>query len=254
MMTEVQFRKELGRALKGKSTLNHPILREMLQPKKNMLLLRTFALQTYPLTRMFERYVAGLFYNCPLPQFRRDLAVNLYEEVTGELSKTDGHLELMQRFLRAVGISDEEMAKHQPLPATRELIEFRRKLIENPATYHMGAAAVMIASEGQTIQKESGIAPHKEMAAIYGLSDEDFMFFTVHAEEDVEHVREGFDVVCAVCTTETMQQEAIETVRKTIDLFWNHYEGIQREYERLGGVMTVDMNVSPSAPLVATRA
>jgi len=252
MLSENQFRKELGRALKSKSTLNHAIMRELLQPKKNALLLRLFALHTYPLTRMFERYVAALFYNCPLPAFRRDLATNLYEEVTGALSKTDGHLELMQKFLRAVGISDEEMARHEPLPDTRELIDFRRKLVEDPARYHMGAAAVMIASEGQTIQKEGGHAPHRMLAALYGLSEDDVQFFTVHAEEDVEHVREGFDVVCAVCTTEAMQLEAIATVRETLELFWRHYEGIQREYERLGGVLTVDTR--PSASLAGGEA
>jgi pyrroloquinoline-quinone synthase len=239
MLSETQFRRELGKALKSKSTLAHPIMMELFQPKKNTQLLRLFGMHTYPLTRMFERYVSALFYHCPVPSFRRNLATNLYEEVTGALSKTDGHLELMQKFLRAIGISSEEMERAEPLPETRELLEFRRKLVEDSARYHMGAAAVMIASEGQTIQKESGISPHTAMAALYGLSDDDVEFFSVHAEEDVEHVREGFDIVCAVCTTETMQQEAIATVRDTIELFWRHYDGIQREYERLGGVLTV---------------
>ncbi len=237
MLSETLFRKELGKALKSKSTLAHPIMMQLFQPKKDLQLLRLFALHTYPLTRMFERYVAALFYNCPVPSFRRDLATNLYEEVTGALSKTDGHLELMQKFLRAVGISDEEMARIEPEPETLELIEFRRKLVEDPSKYHMGAAAVMIASEGQTIQKESGIAPHKALAALYGLSADDIQFSNVHAEEDVEHVREGFDIVCAVCTTEQMQMEAIATVRETIELFWRHYDGIQRVYERGGGVL-----------------
>ncbi|WP_224364187.1 TenA family transcriptional regulator [Hyalangium versicolor] len=238
MLSEAQFRRELGKALKSKSTLAHPILMELFQPKKNPQLLRLFGMNTYPLTRMFERYVAALFYNCPAPSFRRNLASNLYEEVTGALSQTDGHLELMQKFLRALGISNEEMERAEPLPETRELLEFRRKLCEDPARYHMGAAAVMIASEGQTIQKESGVAPHKAIAALYGLSEDDIQFFSVHAEEDVDHVREGFDIVCAVCTTEKMQQEAIATVRDTVELFWRHYDGIQREYQRLGGVLT----------------
>lgn len=245
MLSETLFRKELGKALKSKSTLAHPIMNQLFQPKKDLRLLQLFAIHTYPLTRMFERYVAALFYNCPIPSFRRDLATNLYEEVTGALSKTDGHLELMQKFLRAVGISDEEMARIEPQPETRELVEFRKQLVEDPRRYHMGAAAVMIASEGQTIQKEGGVSPHKALAAIYGLSDDDIQFFTVHAEEDVEHVREGFDVVCAVCTTEQMQQEAIATVRRTIELFWQHYDGIQREYERLGGVLDAS-SLSPT--------
>jgi pyrroloquinoline-quinone synthase len=238
MLSETQFRKELGKALKSKSTLAHPIMLEFFQPKKNPLLLRLFGLHTYPLTCMFERYVAALFYNCPAPAFRRNLASNLYEEVTGALSKTDGHLELMQKFLLAIDISPEEMERAEPLPETRALLEFRRELVEDRARYHMGAAAVMIASEGQTIQMESGVAPHKALAALYGLSDDAIQFFSVHAQEDVEHVREGFDIVCAVCTTEQMQQEAIATVRDTIELFWRHYDGIQREYERLGGVLT----------------
>lgn len=231
MLSQGDFRKELVRAMKARPTASHPVFRELFQPRRNDELLRLMALQTYQLTKMFERYVAGLFYGCPVFSFRRRLASNLYEEVTGELSKTDGHLELMQKFLRALDISDEAARAAQPLPATFELIEYRRKLVEDPARYHMGAAAVMIASEGQTIQKEGGRHPYMALAEVYGLSDDDVQFFAVHAEEDVHHVAEGLDYACELCTTETMQREAIEAVGQTVDRFWGHYDGILREYQ-----------------------
>jgi pyrroloquinoline-quinone synthase len=235
MFSQGDFRKELVRAMKSQATASHPVFQELLQPRRNDELLRLMALQTYQLTKMFERYVAGLFYHCPIFSFRRRLASNLYEEVTGELSKTDGHLELMQKFLRSLDISDDAARAAQPLPDTLKLIEYRRQLIEDPARYHMGAAAVMIASEGQTIQKEGGRHPYMALAELYGLSESDVQFFAVHAEEDVHHVAEGLDYACELCTTEAMQGEAIEAVRQTVILLWAHYDGILREYQARQG-------------------
>ena len=60
---------------------------------------------------------------------------------------------LMQDFIRAQGISDAERDAWVPSEATQELIHYRLRHCTDPATYHIGAAAVMIASEGQSLEK-----------------------------------------------------------------------------------------------------
>lgn len=224
------FRKELEDALFSHRTIAHPILKQLSQPADQRELMRYMALQGYQLTKHFARYVGGLYHNCPVGYYRKRLAINLYEEETGMLSRTANHEALMQRFIRALGISDEERDAAVALPTTQELIDYRWDLVNNPATFHMGAAAVMIASEGQNLEEEAGKARHELLPKVYGFNPEDLAFFSVHAHEDIFHVREGLDCVAEVCTTRKMKDEALEAVHHTCQLFWKMYDGIQEAF------------------------
>ena len=226
------FRNELEDALNSHQTIDHPVLLELSKPVRNIQLIHLIALQGYQLTKNFAWYVGGLYHHCPLGYYRKRLAVNLFEEETGKLSKTANHEVLMQRFIRALGISDQERDAAVALPETQDLIDYRWNLVNNPDTFHMGAAAVMIASEGQNLEERAGKARHELLPQTYGLTAEDLIFFSVHAAEDVYHVREGLDVVSEVCTTKEMQAEALEAVHGTCERFWRFYDGIAREYEK----------------------
>ena len=230
MLTQKEFRKELNRELESRLTLEHPILTKLEAGQRDISLIRLMALQGYQLTKMFARYIAGLYYHCPDPTFQRRLAINLYEEETGKLSQTDSHLELMRQFIFALGIMPEELEAAQPLPETEELIEYRRKIVEDPLQFHKAAAAVMIASEGQNLEKKAGKLRHELLPAEYGLTEQDLTFFIVHAAEDVYHVKDGLDLVSKICKTEKMQQEAINAIHETCDRFWSFYDGIQKAY------------------------
>lgn len=225
-----EFRKELEETLFNHKTIAHPLLKELAQPSDKSDLMRFMALQGYQLTKNFARYVGGLYNNCPIGYYRKRLAINLYEEETGMLSKTANHEVLMQRFIRALGISDEERDAAVALPNTQELIDYRWNLVNNPDTFHMGAAAVMIASEGQNLEEEAGKARHELLPMIYGFKPEDLAFFSVHAHEDIFHVREGLDCVAEMCKSREMKDQAIEAVNHTCDLFWKMYDGIQEVY------------------------
>ncbi|MCW2292375.1 pyrroloquinoline-quinone synthase [Pseudomonas sp. BIGb0408] len=229
-MDTKDFRDALEQKLHHHLTLSHPIFRELLSPEGNIELLRKVALQGYQLTKYFLSYVENLFFYCPLPSHKRALITNCFEEETGRLSRTDNHVVLMQNFLRALGISDSERELEKPLPATKELIEYRLNAVKNPAKYHIGAAAVMIASEGQNLETVAGDARHVLLGRAYGLTENDLLFFSVHQKEDVGHVNEGLDLVSELCTTEDMQREALEAVDHTCRLFYAMYEDMYRSY------------------------
>jgi pyrroloquinoline-quinone synthase len=230
MRTKEAFRAELRSELERNLTLDQPIFRELFKGEKNWSLLRLMATQGYQLTKHFLTYVEFLFHHCPAGIHKRRLLINLYEEETGRISMTDNHVVLMQRFIRAIGVSDEERDRVEALPATKELIDFRLELVKDPARFHLGAAAVLIASEGQNLETRAGEARHEILGQVYGLSDKDLEFFSVHQKEDVWHVREGIDTVADACTDSAMQQAALETVDHTCQLFANMYAGIAREY------------------------
>ncbi len=230
MLSKQDFKVALRNELESNITLEHSIFDMVMGKEPNWELLRLMAVQGYQLTKHFLDYVETLFYFCPIPLHRRRLLHNLYEEETGKLSRTDNHVVLMQNFIRAIGISDAERDSVTALPETEELITYRMNLVKNPDTYHLGAAAVMIASEGQNLETKAGQARDKLLPMLYGLTEADLLFFSVHQKEDVGHVKEGIELVSELCTTEQMQQDALAVVKKTCQLFHGMYTGVERFY------------------------
>jgi pyrroloquinoline-quinone synthase len=231
MLDRNVFKEALRQELQRHLTLSHPIFRHLLDAKNpDLALLRKVTLQGYQLTRHFLDYVEHLFVYCPLPRHKTVLLYNLFEEETGHLSKTDNHVTLMQNFIRALGISDAERDAVVPLPATRELVEYRLAAVRDPARYHVGAAAVLIASEGQNLETAGGTARHELLEEVYGLSPFDVQFFSVHQKEDVGHVEQGLNLVSDYCDSAQMQQEALEAVRHTCELFYAMYENMYQAY------------------------
>lgn len=247
MVNKEEFKKQLEDALHSRLTLDHPVLQEMATPKKNLPLVSKMALQAFHLTRAFTGYLGMIYSHCPIQKSRVALAVNLYEEETGALSKTANHMDLMERFILALGLTRQQIDEEIPLPTTVDLIEYRRTLCQNPQTLHMGAAAVMIASEGQSLETKAGKTKDQLIPELYGLKPEDLAFFAVHAVEDVYHVGDGLDLVSELCTTEKMQQEAIEAVHGTCDRFWRFFDGIQQAYEAAGYQLSEPITATATA-------
>lgn len=227
MLEKKAFKEALGTVLHGHLTLSHPIFLELFDPKRpNIELLRKITLQGYQLTKNFLGYVEHLHFHCPLPKFKRALLINMYEEETGRLSGTANHVVLMQNFIGALGISDARRDAAKPLSATRELIDYRWVAVKDPARYHVAAAAVMIASEGQNLETKAGEARHELLAKVYGLKPSDLQFFSVHQQEDVGHVEQGLNLVSELCISSAMQREALDAVDRTCRLFHAMYENM----------------------------
>ncbi|MBT0768728.1 iron-containing redox enzyme family protein [Kineosporia sp. J2-2] len=231
LLSKPDFRDELERTLHSHLTISHPVFALLLDqddPKPEFL--QQVALQGYQLTKNFLEYIENLWFFCPLPRHRRRLLHNMYEEETGFISKTKNHVKLMQDFLLALGIDDEQRDAAVALPATQELIDYRMQAVKDPARYHVGAAAVTIASEGQNLETLGSESRDVLFERVYGLTPKDLLFFSVHQKEDVGHTQQGLDLVTDLCTTEKTQQEALYAVSHTCELFYAMYEGIHQEY------------------------
>ena len=227
LLTKKEFEKALREELNKQLTLEHPIFEELLTRKDNFLI-KKMALQGYRLTKYFLEYIEHLFYTCPIPSHKRKLLFNMFEEETGYFSKTDNHVTLMQNFLNSLGISKQERDKEVAYPETRELIEYRMRLVKDIETYHMGVAAVQIASEGQNLETKAHQARHTILREEFNMNQKDLLFFSVHQNEDVYHVQEGIDLVVDICSSRKMQNDAVEAVKTTCGLFYNMYDGIYR--------------------------
>lgn len=232
-MNRDAFATRLREELDAQLTLSHPIFNELLAPERNWPLLKMITLEGYQITRYFQTYIENLHFRCSLPTHKRRLLINLFERETGHFSRTRNHVALMQDFIRSQGISDTERDAHQPSPQTRELIDYRLNAVTRKDTYHIGAAAILIASEGQAIETRDGAPRDQLLRKVYGFSQEDTLFFSVHQQEDAGHVQEGIELVADLCVTETQQGEALVAVRHTCRLFWNMYEGVAQKYWRM---------------------
>lgn len=224
------FKEELQKKINEFITIRHPLFEE-LATSKNRELLKTVSLEGYHLVKIFPKYIAALLHNCPFDEFRPMLATNLYEEETGGISKTAPHLALMKNFLQSLDISEKQIDQSSPLATTRDLIAYRWNLAINPQTFHLGAAAITIASEGQNLEKRDGKFKHEILQEIYGLKEDDTKFFSMHIEEDKEHVDEGIQMVAASCKDLQMQQDALRVIDETRDKFWNFYSGVYEYYQ-----------------------
>lgn len=230
-LSRADFRDQLEQTLHRNLTLMHPIFgRLMTDDPERKWLLRKVALQGYQLTKVFLTYVEHLFFYCPLEEHKKLLLFNLFEEETGRLSRTKNHVLLLHDFIRAIGISDAERDAAEPLPATRELIDYRMRLVTDPGTYHLGAAAVMIASEGQNLEKMGQDARHTLLGRKYNLTEDDLLFFSIHQKEDVGHVQDGLNLVADLCIDDQQQEDALIAVDHTCKLFYGMYEGMFQAY------------------------
>lgn len=231
MLDPKAFRLKMRETLNKNLTLGHPLFNHIMNENKpNLDLLKFTSLQGYQLTKFFLEYIENLFFYCPIQKHKTHLLHNMYEEQTGFLSKTKNHVYLMQDFIKAVGISDEERESATALKNTQELIDYRLNACRNPELYHIGAAAVMVASEGQNLEKIGEEARHNILGKTYNLKDEDLYFFSVHQKEDVGHVKQGLSLLADYCTTAKLQEEAIEAIDHTCKLFYQMYQGIYEYY------------------------
>ncbi|AJQ92336.1 pyrroloquinoline quinone (Coenzyme PQQ) biosynthesis protein C [Gynuella sunshinyii YC6258] len=231
LMAKEQFKHEMRDMLNKHLTLANPLFRHLMDANNpNPELLKFTTLQGYQLTKHFLTYIEYIYFYCPIEKHKRILLHNMYEEETGALSRTKNHVELLHDFIRALGISDAERDAATPLPATQQLIDYRMHACQNPELYHIAAAAVLIASEGQNLETLGEEARHSILGRIYQLKEEDLLFFSVHQKEDVGHVKQGLALVTDLCITEEMQQQALAAIERTCQYFYAMYQGI---YEHL---------------------
>lgn len=235
MLSQLEFKRRLTDELFYRETMDHEVF-DLLLAEPNLPLLKMLFLQGLRLVEHFPFYVASLLHHCPrtpdMSEHHKRLAANSYEEFTGGVSNTAGHIELLHRPIRALGVTLQEMAEAETLPGTQNLINYRWSLVNSsPERYHEAAAAVIVASEGQNIQKKARRLRADVLETTYGLTKEDLTFFAVHYAEDPHHVQEGLDLVADVCTNETMQNEAVQAVRTTCDLYWEMHSDILAGYQ-----------------------
>jgi hypothetical protein len=97
--------------------------------------------------RDFPVMVGWAYVRCPIPEVRRSLAENLYEEETGGLVAGRPHPELFLEYPRGLGMDLRRFESIELLPAAKSYREFLNEAIQRSG-WEIAAAIVTIFIEG----------------------------------------------------------------------------------------------------------
>ena len=209
-----EFLKGLKREVIGHPALTHPFLARFGDGDESEEGVRAFAIQYYRHVRVSRLYLAALISGCRDDErLQLALAGILFDEY-GHLNPEETHPALYRRFLRALGISEEEWKAPRTLPEIELYIEAHYALCRHPDV-RLGLGALGPASEWPVPPIYVRLSEGLKRAA--GLPDVALEIFTSHVTMDVEHARIMMDAVAPYAEDEEGQRKVREGAMRSLD-------------------------------------
>ena len=209
-----EFLARLKREVIGHPALVHPFLERFGEGDAGEQGVRTFAIQYYRHVRVSRLYLAALISNCRDDEgLQLALAGILFDEY-GHLDPDETHPALYRRFLRALGISEEEWEAPRTLPEIELYIENHYALCRHP-DIRLGLGALGPASEWPVPPIYVRLTEGLKKSA--GLPDWALEIFTSHVTMDVEHARIMMDAVAPYTEDEEGQGRVREGAVRSLE-------------------------------------
>lgn len=223
------FLERLKREVIGHPTLTHPFLERFAEGDADEEGVRAFAIQYYRHVRVSRLYLAALISNCRDDEgLQLALADVLFDEY-GELNPEKTHPALYRRFLKALGLTEEEWEEPRTLPEIAAYISVHYELCRNPDV-RFGLGAMGPASEWPVPPIYAKISAGLRKAA--GLSDADLEIFISHVTMDVEHARIMMDATEPYVRDEEGQKKVREGAMRSLDARGVMLDGLYRAVYR----------------------
>lgn len=208
------FLESLKREVIGHPALTHPFLERFGDGGTGPGGVRTFAVQYYRHVRVSRLYLAALISNCRDDEgLQLALAEVLFDEY-GHLNPDETHPALYRRFLKALGISEEEWEAPPILPEIQLYITTHYALCGHPDV-RLGLGALGPASEWPVPPIYVRLAEGLKRSA--GLPDEALEIFTSHVTMDVTHARIMMEAIAPYAEDEEGQNRVREGALRSLD-------------------------------------
>lgn len=208
------FLSRLKREVIGHPALTHPFLERFGDGDASEEGVRAFAIQYYRHVRVSRLYLARLIAGCEGDEgLQLALAGILFDEY-GHLNPEETHPALYRRFLRALGLTEEEWEAPPTLPEIHAYITVHRELTGHPDV-RLGLGAMGPASEWPVPPIYVRLSEGLRKAA--GLSEEALEIFTSHVTMDVEHARIMMEAVAPYAESEEGQARVREGAMRSLD-------------------------------------
>lgn len=200
--------------------MKNPVVQKLARGELTREELGRWALEMYWESHEFPNTYAAAYVRCPVPEVRRFLFENIYEEETGGLmAGSIPHIELKFRFIESLGFTRGQILNSPPLPATQAYLEFRELLFTTrPWVVAVGAYAV--GAENQVVEPFKLIA--EGLRTHYGVSKHDAIFYDIHSVADEAHGDVGLRILHEHCRTPELQDELYRAALR-VAYTYNHY-------------------------------
>lgn len=190
----------LQAVLDKKSMLKHPFYQAWTQGTLPMERMQEYARQYFHFEASFPQFLSAIHARTDSAPVRQMLLENLWDEEHGERN----HPRLWLDFAEAIGVGEDEVRNATIRPETRALIDHYRDAAQSAPLGD--ALATLFAYEGQVPsiawQKIKGLSEN------YGLTPNQFEFFTVHLVADLAHSAHEMTAIEEYCVDEDQLAEA----------------------------------------------
>ena len=239
-MNPEEFLQRLKRDVIGHPALVHPFLERFGEGDADESGVRTFAIQYYRHVRVSRLYLAALISSCREDErLQLALAEILFDEY-GHLNPEETHPALYRRFLRALGVTEEEWEEPRTLPEIQLYIERHYALSRHPDV-RLGLGALGPASEWPVPPIYVKLTEGLKRSA--GLPEEALEIFTSHVTMDVTHARIMMEAIAPYAGDEEGQVRVREGALASLDarsvMLDGLYRAVYREPAPLAGSVGV---------------
>jgi pyrroloquinoline quinone (PQQ) biosynthesis protein C len=232
-MTRDEFQEGLLRILDRK---DHSAWRRWTGPGVTRDQLRvSFEQEWLVFVRDFPRLLGRVHGNCPVPEVRRALAANLYEEETGGLSGTRPHPELFLDQMEALGFDRRSFDAAKLLPESAAYRAFIDLATTGP--WVVGAAVATLWIEG-SVNERKALADEEEevgpklanhyLVRHHGLRPEQLSLPKAHAEVELGHRHDAWRIVLGHADTAAIQQDVVQAMETACALWHLYRDGLTR--------------------------
>lgn len=175
--------------------------------------------------------------NCPEMAVKQKILQHEYGEVIKDQYTDNGHLELILRQAKAVGLTDEDILKAELIPTTMATLHAWGWITrEKPWIEGLAALTVTEWTNDDRLLADQGGGHSTRMAKRWmedlGLKWKDLPQFQVHREADEEHSDMFLPFLSKFAVGEK-EALALEAVRESLDLSAMYREGVARVMEKL---------------------
>jgi len=187
--------------------------------------LQRFLRQYHYFCKHFVKLLEGLLYKTPVDEIemRVELIKTLHSEL-GSGSLEQAHVRQLERFARALGLSEPDLNQTQPLPEVESYLQVLRRLfLETDYLVALGAELAVettAASEFQYLYP--GLQKYPEFTA------EDLAFFELHVQEEQQHSQWLVEAVRKTADSPAALARVAAGARETAEAWHQLWKGLDR--------------------------
>jgi pyrroloquinoline-quinone synthase len=223
-----------------------PLYQKILAGRGGPTLMQNFILHRLPIKNVWTRNIMGIASQIEEPGLRAGLVENIFEEETGQLTKSKRHVESFMDVGAAFGLDRAAMLNPPVEPETAAVRDHNIETCNGGTHFTAGVASVLLLMEGQPpiIDDTSGTSMLSVMRDVYGLPDWGYDYFIHHANADEdddavseledEHAEIAKDILRTYCTTRELQDQAVFYLKRALDRRHAHFDMILNRFDATG--------------------